>query len=114
MDGGAEFCEEFLTDVIVPADDIVGEENDGWTVVRGLLAFEHEWVGRTGPERSGAPSVSVDDLVALVRRHGREHDDGARRRVATVRERSTVQRALVGAASAVGWRTDHLLPATAT
>jgi alkylation response protein AidB-like acyl-CoA dehydrogenase len=95
IDGGAEYCEEFLTDVVVSADDIVGAENDGWTVVRALLAIEHEWVGRTGGSRSAAYDTDVSDLVSLVRRRGLEHDDTARRRVAEVRERSTVQRVLV-------------------
>lgn len=29
-----ELCEEFLTDVVVPAASLVGEENDGWQGVR--------------------------------------------------------------------------------
>jgi alkylation response protein AidB-like acyl-CoA dehydrogenase len=33
---GSEFCEEFLTDVRVPAANLVGDENDGWRVTRGL------------------------------------------------------------------------------
>jgi alkylation response protein AidB-like acyl-CoA dehydrogenase len=99
IDGGAEFCEEFLTDVVVSADDIVGEENDGWTVMRGLLEIEHEWVGRAGPARSGTHDADVDDLVALVRRRGLEHDEGARRSVAEVRERMTVHRVLAGRVS---------------
>src|SRR5262249_20617535 len=95
IDGGAEYCEEFLTDVVVSADDILGAENDGWTVVRALLAIEHEWVGRTGGNRSATYDNDVSDLVALVRRRRRDPEDPARRRVAEVRERSTVQRALV-------------------
>src|SRR5262249_48611943 len=33
IDGGSEFCEEFFTDVVVPATNLVGEENEGWRVV---------------------------------------------------------------------------------
>ena len=48
MNGGAEFCEEFFTDVMVPAENLVGDENEGWRVARGLLEIEHAWVGRGG------------------------------------------------------------------
>src|SRR5581483_8157798 len=48
IDGGAEFCEEFFTDVSVPVANLVGEENEGWRVARGLLEIEHAWVGRGG------------------------------------------------------------------
>jgi alkylation response protein AidB-like acyl-CoA dehydrogenase len=32
LNGSREFCQEFITDVIVPDSDRVGEVNDGWTV----------------------------------------------------------------------------------
>ena len=45
--GASEFAELFLTDVRIPVEDRVGEENQGWTVAqatlgseRGVLAFE--------------------------------------------------------------------------
>jgi alkylation response protein AidB-like acyl-CoA dehydrogenase len=95
IDGGAEFYEEFLTDVFVPADAVLGTEDDGWSLMRGLLAIEHEWVGRAGTARTSTQELDVDDLVALARRHGLEHDDGVRRSIAAVLERTAVQRALV-------------------
>ena len=75
INGESDFCEDFLIDVMVPADCMIGEENDGWTVVRGLLEIEHEWVGGTGGVYT--PSSDVDDLVALLKRRGLEADDGA-------------------------------------
>jgi len=95
IDGGAEFYEEFLTDVPVPADAVIGAENDGWSLMRGLLSIEHEWVGRAGTARSFTQEVDVDDLVALARRRGLEHDEGVRRSIAQILERTAVQRALV-------------------
>ena len=38
--GSSEFCEVFLDDVRVPAENRVGEENDGWRVTNVTLAFE--------------------------------------------------------------------------
>lgn len=47
IDGYADFSELFLTDVRIPVENLVGEENDGWKVAqatlaseRGVLAFE--------------------------------------------------------------------------
>jgi alkylation response protein AidB-like acyl-CoA dehydrogenase len=77
--GGSEFCEEFFTDVVVPAANLVGEENEGWRVARGLLEIEHAWVGRGGAGRAtGDPTA---DLVALVKKQGLADDPGIRRQV---------------------------------
>ncbi len=46
--GQAEFCEIFLDNVEVPAENLIGEENQGWMIAqstlsaeRGLIIFEH-------------------------------------------------------------------------
>ena len=92
INGESDFCEEFLTDVIVPADCLIGEENEGWRVVRGLLEIEHEWVGRTGGVY--APRTDVDDFVALLKQRGLDKDAGARRQVAAIYTLQLAQRAL--------------------
>lgn len=38
--GGADFCQEFLDDVEVPEEDVLGEVNDGWNVARTQLSAE--------------------------------------------------------------------------
>jgi alkylation response protein AidB-like acyl-CoA dehydrogenase len=40
VSGRAEFCQEFFDDVVVPADHIIGEENEGWAVAQRLLFHE--------------------------------------------------------------------------
>ena len=40
MTGDAEFNEVFLTDVFVPAEQLVGTEGQGWTVAGSTLAHE--------------------------------------------------------------------------
>ena len=40
MDGGAEVNEVFFDNVEVPAENLVGEENKGWTYAKFLLAHE--------------------------------------------------------------------------
>jgi alkylation response protein AidB-like acyl-CoA dehydrogenase len=38
--GSADFCELFLDDVLVPVEQRLGAENDGWAVAQGTLAAE--------------------------------------------------------------------------
>jgi alkylation response protein AidB-like acyl-CoA dehydrogenase len=38
--GGSDFCQEFLDDVAVPDEDVVGAVNDGWKVANTQLAAE--------------------------------------------------------------------------
>jgi alkylation response protein AidB-like acyl-CoA dehydrogenase len=40
MTGDAEFNEVFLTDAVVPAEDLIGEVNHGWAVALRLLSYE--------------------------------------------------------------------------
>ncbi len=49
INGNAEFCEVFLTDVYIPPDRLIGEENGGWKVSLTSLGFE----------RMAAPPVRV-------------------------------------------------------
>jgi alkylation response protein AidB-like acyl-CoA dehydrogenase len=82
IDGNAGFCQEFLDDVIVPAENMFGGLNDGWTVAQTMLVYERGGgtpmtVGLAPGERSLAP-----DLVQLVRRVGRERDPLARQALA--------------------------------
>ena len=45
MTGEAEFDEVFLTDVVVPADCVLGPENDGWGVAMAVLTNERGHIG---------------------------------------------------------------------
>jgi alkylation response protein AidB-like acyl-CoA dehydrogenase len=71
VDGSAEFCEEFFTDVEVPESDILGRENDGWTVATTLLAHEKNAVGGGSPYISGGSALverpdPIGDLIRLA------------------------------------------------
>jgi alkylation response protein AidB-like acyl-CoA dehydrogenase len=92
IDGGSEFCQEFLTDVVVPATNLVGDENEGWRVVRGLLEIEHAWVGRGGA-RTDDPQ-GVTPLVALAARKGLHTDQGIRRQIVGLHVSAQVQKLL--------------------
>jgi alkylation response protein AidB-like acyl-CoA dehydrogenase len=82
IDGNAGFCQEFLDDVVVPAEHVFGAVNDGWTVAQTMLVYERGGgtpmtVGLAPGERTLAP-----DLVDLLRRVGRDQDPVARQAVA--------------------------------
>lgn len=107
IDGGAEFCEEFFSDVVVPATNLVGEENEGWRVARGLLEIEHAWVGRGGGKTTTDEGVA--SLVSLVKRKGLDGDQGIRRQVAALHVASVVQ-SLVSARVSNAVSSGKLLP----
>jgi hypothetical protein len=63
IDGSVEVNEVFFEDVRVPADQLVGEENHGWTYAKFLLGNE-----RTGIAGVGRTKVKL----AEVKRHAQE------------------------------------------
>ena len=56
--GAAEFCETFLDEVVVPVEDRVGDENEGWQVAQGTLASER--------------AVVILEMAERLRRNGVE------------------------------------------
>lgn len=59
--GGGTFGEVVLTDVAVPADNVLGEVNDGWRVLLGSLDFE-----RVTSEKVGVALWVLDQLDELA------------------------------------------------
>jgi alkylation response protein AidB-like acyl-CoA dehydrogenase len=48
LDGGADINEVFLDDVHVPIANLVGEENEGWTIAKYLLGHERTNIAGIG------------------------------------------------------------------
>ncbi len=113
--GNAEFCQEFFTDVSVPATDVVGAVDDGWTVASRLLYHERDAVAGGSPYISGAPVVQSGrgetrtGLVDLARRTGQSADPMVRQLVAEDRVNERVQQQLTQRIAA-GIRTGALPP----
>ena len=63
LDGDAEVNEVFLTDVKVPIEHLVGEENQGWTYAKYLLTYE-----RTGIAGVGFSMAALEKLKLIARR----------------------------------------------
>lgn len=65
IDGSYEVNEVFFEDVRVPADQLVGEENQGWTYAKFLLGNE-----RTGITQVGRTKVKLADIKARAKQSG--------------------------------------------
>ena len=57
LDGGAEVNEVFFDNVKVPAENLVGEENKGWTYAKYLLTHERTNIAGFGFSRAGLSAV---------------------------------------------------------
>jgi alkylation response protein AidB-like acyl-CoA dehydrogenase len=83
INGGAEFCEEFLDDVVVPNDHAIGDVNGGWPIANTLLALERGAAGSGGAAAMSTGSRRLaPDLVALAREAGTEDDGRVRQEIA--------------------------------
>ncbi|MBU6372884.1 MAG: acyl-CoA dehydrogenase family protein [Alphaproteobacteria bacterium] len=72
ISGDHEVNQVFFEDVRIPADALVGAENDGWTVAKYLLEFE----------RGGAFASRLEGALAQVRRIAREEMSDGRALIA--------------------------------
>jgi len=63
INGNAEFCQEYFTDVELTDDDVIGQVNDGWTVTQTMLLYERGGGPARGESgRPAAPGVRRDVL----------------------------------------------------
>lgn len=67
IDGGSEVNEVWFTDVRVPIDNLVGEENKGWTYAKYLLNHERTNIAGVGYSRAGLATVKRIAAVAPMR-----------------------------------------------
>ncbi len=80
----SHFNEVFLTDAIVPAENLLGALGAGWGVLQTALAYERSVMGEgaRGP-RSGVPeAVGEEPLIALAREAGVLGDPVIRQEIA--------------------------------
>ena len=71
LDRHDEFCEVFFDGVRIPADHLVGEVNQGWTMAKALLGFERVMIG--SPKQSAYALARLRSLA----QHMDLADDGA-------------------------------------
>ncbi|MFC2967284.1 acyl-CoA dehydrogenase family protein [Acidimangrovimonas pyrenivorans] len=68
IEGGHEVNEVFFTDVRVPAANLVGKENAGWTIAKFLLTHERTNIAGTGFSVQAFEEVKA--LARQIRRNG--------------------------------------------
>ncbi|ALI26638.1 hypothetical protein XA26_28030 [Mycolicibacterium fortuitum] len=92
VNGNEEFCEEFFDNLELPADAVVGEVNDGWTVASRQLHHERRAVGGGSEFASGTGAENANEMppdhVGLAEATG-QGDDA---RVQDVAGRALVRR----------------------
>ncbi|MCB9521463.1 MAG: acyl-CoA dehydrogenase family protein [Myxococcales bacterium] len=65
ISGSSPFCEVFFENVRVPAANVVGQVDHGWTVAKALLGYERSMIGAA---MGGQLRDAEADLVARARR----------------------------------------------
>jgi alkylation response protein AidB-like acyl-CoA dehydrogenase len=75
--GDDEFSEVFFDNVVVPAENLVGELNDGWRIANALLG--HERLGTSNPQYA---LIALDRIKAMARASGVMTDPAFRDRMA--------------------------------
>ena len=75
--GAAHFNEVFLTDVRIPAENVLGEVNGGWAVTMTTLQNERAAIGGAG--RAG---THFEEIAALARSVGKADDPMVRQDLA--------------------------------
>ena len=69
MNGHASFNEVFMTDAVVPAEDLVGGEGNGWQVAKTTLSYERRLggVGRANPNERKAEGLVHEEYREELR-----------------------------------------------
>jgi alkylation response protein AidB-like acyl-CoA dehydrogenase len=100
VNGSMEFCEEFLTNVVVSDADRIGDVDAGWSVMTRWLYHERTISGGSpyvtgGGNRPNDGPYEPAALVAAARRLGTIDDSHTRGLIGEARTSALVQRALV-------------------
>ncbi|HXY67088.1 MAG TPA: acyl-CoA dehydrogenase family protein [Mycobacterium sp.] len=93
--GESEFNEVFIEDARVPAENLVGELNAGWSVLQIALGYERRFMGdlaRTAKDTKRPRPEKANLLVELARQAGRLDDPYIRQQIARVEALATVNR----------------------
>ena len=98
LNGGWEFCEVFLDDVIVDADEVMGGVNEGWSFTHTMLVFER---GALRGTKTEIPTALAPDLVAAATERDVLGDSHIRQLIGTAHVYDVVRAALVQRMEAV-------------
>jgi alkylation response protein AidB-like acyl-CoA dehydrogenase len=88
--GSSHFNEVFLSDVRIPAENVVGELNGGWAVTRTVMSSESSMIGGFG----ATDPANFAALLGLARSHGLTDEPVLRQELAEAWIRDQIQRHL--------------------
>jgi alkylation response protein AidB-like acyl-CoA dehydrogenase len=88
MTGGHTFNEVFFTDVRIPAENLVGDENEGWSLAKVTLGNERVSLSSGGAIWGLGPTAR--DLLDEIRKQGGVDDPNLRQRAAQLHIESEV------------------------
>ncbi|HVE18055.1 MAG TPA: acyl-CoA dehydrogenase family protein [Ilumatobacteraceae bacterium] len=88
MTGGHTFNEVFFTDVRIPAENLVGEVNDGWRLAKVTLGNERISLSTGGVLWGNGPTAM--ELIESVKDRGPVTDPNMRQRIADIYIEHTV------------------------
>ena len=88
--GTTDFNEVFLDNVRVPAENVIGEVDNGWRVANSSLSHERSGVAANGIEMFR----QLDDLLKLAKSAGRLDDGAVRDRIGDLATRVHVNAAI--------------------
>ena len=87
MDGGHEVNDVFFDDVRVPAENLIGEENKGWTYAKFLLSHERAGIADVGRSKN---------RLARLKAIARSEQSGGRPLIEDVRFRDKIAELEIG------------------
>ncbi|MCU1380470.1 MAG: acyl-CoA dehydrogenase [Acidimicrobiales bacterium] len=85
--GHAHFNEVFLTDVRIPAENVVGDVNAGWGPTHTTLANERTLIGG-----GGGHAATISQIKELAKQCGRDQDPVIRQDIARAHTRIQIMR----------------------
>ncbi len=66
ISGASPFCETFFDDVKVPAENLVGQVNEGWTIAKRLLQHERTMISSFGLSKGQSDRGGTTSSMATV------------------------------------------------
>ena len=81
ISGKSPFCETFFDNVKVPKENLIGEENQGWTIAKKLLQHERNFISNFGLAGGGGSSTKgivgiakASATASMFKHYGTEHN----------------------------------------
>jgi alkylation response protein AidB-like acyl-CoA dehydrogenase len=89
IDGGRHFNEVFFTDVSIPAENLLGEVNNGWNMATAMLMYERVAIG--SGSTSGVQHERADSLIEVAKKRGLIDDPTLRQKLMRIYAMETCQ-----------------------